>query len=598
MPNSWSKRPVYLHPALKIALASALLAGVWVCTADIVFDSFFAEPEGELIVKIPYYAFEVIPTTFLVFYLLRRELAKRERIASAAKASRRRLANILDTDADAIIGIDRERKIFLFNKGAERIFGYSAREIRSRSFDELFPTLEDPDRRCLRQQTNFTPESISEGPAPQEVMARRRDGTLFPAELRISRMTQNGNLMYTAILQDISARKAAEEALRKSHEILELRVRERTRELDTLLDMSRQVASTLEVQTLLNLVLSQLKIMIDYTGAAIFVPDGGEMTMVASQGSLLPGQRVGHPMSPEKFSGFQPVLHSREPVIIDDLCPPSSGFSEIPLEPGASRSWMGIPMLVKDKLIGLLQLNHCRAGYFEPGHAQLALAIANQAAVALENCRLYREAQKVAALEERQRLARELHDSVSQALHGIALGIHSAGEMLDSHPGRVREILDEVLRLARAAVTDLRCLIFDLRPDSLESEGLVAALNRLAEAARARYRVSSNLEDVPEPHLSLAAKEAVYRTCREALWNTAKHALADAVALRMSSDDRQIVLEISDDGAGFDPDGPFPGHFGLRSMRERAAKVGGVLTVESAPQRGTKVRIRVPSEVS
>jgi PAS domain S-box-containing protein len=604
MRTSQSDRLYYLHPALRIALLSTLLTGIWVGTADVVFDRFFAEPEESVLAKVPYYLFEVVPTAFLLFYLLRRELAKRERIAAAHKASRRRLANILDTDADAIIGIDKDRRIFLFNKGAERIFGYSAQEIRSRSFDELFPSDESPARQPLRQQVDFTPESISEGPIPQEVTARRKDGTMFPAELRVSRMIQNGNLMFTAVLQDVSRRKTAEEALRKSHEELELRVRERTRELDTLLDMSRQVASTLEVQTLLNLVLSQLKIMVDYTGAAIFVPDGGEMTIVACQGSLPPRQRVGQRTSLEEPPGFQPVLQRRQPVIIEDLCAPpdrESGAGTVPAESGdpqTSRSWMGVPMLVKDKVIGLLQLNHCRAGYFTREHAQLALAIANQAAVALENCRLYQEAQKVAALEERQRLARELHDSVSQALHGIALGVHSVSEMLERQPGRVRETLDDVLRLARSAVTEMRCLIFDLRPDSLESEGLVMALNRLVEAARARCKVSSNLEGVMEPRLSLETKEALYRACREALWNAAKHARADTVTLALSKDDDHVVLEVSDNGIGFDPDGSFPGHFGLQSMRERAASVGGVLHIESVPWQGTRVRIRVPSEAT
>ncbi|HEX9133734.1 MAG TPA: sensor histidine kinase [Ktedonobacteraceae bacterium] len=201
----------------------------------------------------------------------------------------------------------------------------------------------------------------------------------------------------------------------------------------------------------------------------------------------------------------------------------------------------------------------------------------NQAAVALENARLYEQAQELAALEERQRLARELHDSVSQALYGITLGTHTARTLLERDPGKVAEPLDYVLSQAEAALTEMRALIFELRPESLETEGLVAALSRQAAALRARHEIEVSTEFCEEPDLPLKVKEGLYRVAQEALHNTAKHARANKVNLRMHVDTEGILLEVRDNGVGFDTTRSFPGHLGLHSMRERVARLGGTL---------------------
>jgi PAS domain S-box-containing protein len=209
-----------------------------------------------------------------------------------------------------------------------------------------------------------------------------------------------------------------------------------------------------------------------------------------------------------------------------------------------------------------------------------------------ERTRTVREqAQHLAVLEERQRLARELHDSLSQALYGIALGAHTACAFLDVDRPKVVEALDYVLSLSDAGLTEMRALIFDLRPESLETEGLVNALTKQAAAVRARYDLETGTEFCAEPAVPLETKEALYRVAQEALNNTVKHACARRVSLRLCRDDEKIVLEVSDDGVGFDPQVSYPGHLGLNSMRERAARLGGQLEVHSALGRGTHVRV-------
>jgi len=246
----------------------------------------------------------------------------------------------------------------------------------------------------------------------------------------------------------------------------------------------------------------------------------------------------------------------------------------------------------------MLSLDSSQPGFYTPHHAELALAIANQAGIALENARLFEQAQTLAVMVERQRLARELHDSVSQVLYGIALGARTARALLDRDPPKAAGPLDYVLSLANAGMSEMRALIFELRPESLEAEGLVAALGKQIDSLRARHQIAVRSSLGDEPDLSLEAKEALYRIAQETLHNIVKHSRAGRVELRLDAptlDSQYVTLDIRDDGDGFDAAGTFPGHLGLRSMRERAARLGGALSIESAPGQGTHVRVRMPA---
>jgi signal transduction histidine kinase len=260
------------------------------------------------------------------------------------------------------------------------------------------------------------------------------------------------------------------------------------------------------------------------------------------------------------------------------------------------RSWMGVPLVLKGHSIGLLAIIHDEPARYNERHVELASTIANHAAIAIENARLYERAQAAAALEERQRLARELHDSVSQALYGITLGSDAARTLLERDPARVVEPLEYVRSLAESGLAEMRALIFELRPESLENEGLVAALEKQAEALRARHQIEVHTALCEEPDGPLQVKDALYRIAQEALHNTVKHARAEEVGLLLKQENEGLLLEVRDDGIGFDPSRSFPGHLGLKSMRERAERLGGALEVESSPENGTRILVRIPSE--
>jgi len=253
-----------------------------------------------------------------------------------------------------------------------------------------------------------------------------------------------------------------------------------------------------------------------------------------------------------------------------------------------------VPLIFRGRVIGAINFGYLPDREPTDDERVFLAAVADQTAVAVENARLFAEARGKATLEERQRLARELHDSVSQALYGIALGAKTARTLLEHDPNRAADPLDYVLSLAEAGLTEMRALIFELRPESLEREGLVVALEKQAAALRARHEIEVEATLCEEPEASLSVKETVYRIVQEALHNTVKHARASNVGIKMHCNPEQIALEISDNGVGFDAQGDFPGHLGLRSMRERASRLGGSLEVESWLGRGTRIRAQIP----
>jgi signal transduction histidine kinase len=379
---------------------------------------------------------------------------------------------------------------------------------------------------------------------------------------------------------------------------LELQVEERTRELRALLRISNDVASTLELEPLLALVIEQVKTIADYDRCSIFTLEGDRFVRLDS------GSPTGVGISNLSFeiATIEPIssrILRRQAVIIADVW---SDTEEALAHQRASgeqfqtafqgiHSWMAVPLALNDRVSGMLTLSHGEPSFYSERQAGLVGAIATQVAVAIENARLYEQAQKLAAVEERQRLARELHDSVSQALYGIGLGARTARTLLDTDPSRATEPVEYVMQLAEVGLAEMRALIFELRPESLENEGLVAALEKQIAATQARYGISLDTQLGEEPDLSTAEREVFYRITQEAIHNVVKHAHASKVEIRLSTDGNSVSIEVRDDGVGFETDQSFPGHLGLVSFSERAASIGAKIEIESAPGAGTLVRL-------
>lgn len=396
-----------------------------------------------------------------------------------------------------------------------------------------------------------------------------------------------------AIAQGIG-RKLAEDRL-------EERVKQRTKELSLLLEVSHAVASTLELRPLLHTVLEQLKTVVDYSEAALIRIQDGKIIPLHYRGTYSPVQMEKLVQIFEQGPLYQKILQQREAVIVDDFHTWPLFFEIYKQLPGENieilinntRSWMGIPLIAGDRVIGILTVSHSLPNFYKSQHASLAFALANQAAIALENARLYEQARTLAALRERQRLARELHDSVSQELYGISLNAENARETLFNHPGEAAEAIEMITQHAEVGMAEMRALLFELRPESLQSLGLIGALSRQVAKLRANYQLIVHTSFSEEPEISVEKKHALYRIAQEALHNVVRHARATTVFLRMALEGRFLLLEIRDDGRGFDPEDNFSGHLGLQSMKERIAAVSGTLTINSTPENGTTLSVRV-----
>ncbi|PZS10428.1 MAG: hypothetical protein DLM70_00510, partial [Chloroflexi bacterium] len=264
-----------------------------------------------------------------------------------------------------------------------------------------------------------------------------------------------------------------------------------------------------------------------------------------------------------------------------------------------AHSWMGVPLMVGQQVIGMLSLVHHEPNFYRPQHARLVLALGQQAAVAIQNARLYKQAQEYAALDERARLARELHDSVTQALFSMTMHARATGLMLEREgiprDGRIGRSVDQLSDLTQGALAEMRALIFELRPDSLQEEGLAAALRKHAAAVSAREGLRVDVE-APEGRIPLGPGQDLhlYRLAQEALHNVVKHAHAGEARFCLAVEGGNVVLEIADNGVGFDLSAVTPGHLGLRTMADRAGDMGGTLRIQSAPGAGVSARVTVP----
>lgn len=367
---------------------------------------------------------------------------------------------------------------------------------------------------------------------------------------------------------------------------LEQRVEERTRELSTLLNVSHRISSTLELDPLFTQVLSEIQTVLDYTAAQIFQRGENDDLILVSQTGSTASRAAAQPLSLIDQGAMHQALASLQPVIVPDWSAPGAE--------GPTACWMGIPLVIKDRAIGMFVFVHQNPQFYQAAHARLALAFAQQVAVAIENARLYEQAGQLAVLQERQRLARELHDSVSQVLYSIGLGAKSARAALDRDPRQIAEALDYVNWLAEAGQVEMRALIFELRPESLRNDGLVVALEKQAAVLRTRHQITVQTDFCPEPSIPLEIKETVYRVSQEATHNIVKHARATQVTMTLICSPEQLCLQIIDNGIGFDPSAEFPGHLGLHSMHERATQHQGTVEINSQPGAGTAIQFSIP----
>lgn len=276
------------------------------------------------------------------------------------------------------------------------------------------------------------------------------------------------------------------------------------------------------------------------------------------------------------------------------------------------RSELSVPLIVKQDIVGALNLYYVRPRVFRQEDIDLAISFCDQTALAIENARLREQAEQEAVTAERNRLARELHDSVTQTIFSASLIADVLPTIWDLNPREARHALEDLRKLTRGALAEMRTLLLELRPVGLGEVGLEDLLKQLAAGVSGRIRAQVKVHVNGTAILPTEAKLAFYRIAQEALNNVAKHSGADKVNIEIKStpgsDSRRrkkassslpmfsqsVSLLIRDNGSGFDPKTVVGEHLGLGIMHERASSAQITLSIRSKPGQGTEVLLRWP----
>lgn len=330
--------------------------------------------------------------------------------------------------------------------------------------------------------------------------------------------------------------------------------------------------------------------------AAIGVPDGegGFASFITSGMTNKQWEAIGE--LPRQHGLLGAMLADPAPYLALDISK-DPRFEGWPEEHPHMRSFLGVPIVSKAEVVGAFYLTDKKGGRrasFTDADQQLIELLAAHAAIAIENARLHERSRELTIVEERNRLARELHDAVSQSLFSIALSAEAAAQLVETDPERAREQLRIVHDLTRAAREEMRSLIFELRGAELGGDGLVATLRKHVEVLRRVYSTEIGLEIEGERPLGAELEKHMFRIVQEALANALQHAHAARLDVQLRMSNGRVELSVADDGVGFDPASPRLGkHLGLLSMRERAQALSGELNVISRAGAGTTVTLEV-----
>jgi len=356
------------------------------------------------------------------------------------------------------------------------------------------------------------------------------------------------------------------------------------------LAVSRQVSA----RDVLQMIVRSARTLAGARYAALGVPDDrGSFAEFVVDGVSARQQRAIGPL-PRQHGMLGVLLREGRPLRLADIRA-DPRFEGWPAAHPELSDVLGVPIRDGSQVLGFIfAASKATAGGFTERDERLLGLFAAHAAIALTNARLYERGRELSVLEERARLARDLHDAVSQKLFSVRARASAAAVLVGRDPERAVAEIRSVATLAGEAHAELRAVIDGLVPPDLTAGGLAGSLRSYARLAGRTYGVDVRVLAGELPDLDSRYQAALYRVAQEALQNALRHSGASQVHLSLATRRSRVVLEISDDGTGL-PAQPPPGGLGLPSMRERAASVGGTLTIKSAPGAGTRVRLSIPA---
>jgi PAS domain S-box-containing protein len=473
----------------------------------------------------------------------------------------------------AIVMLESDGRLASWNLGAQRITGYSAEEMIGRSVAVLYPPNGDVERK-LRQHLD---KAAREGRTVEEGWRVRKDGSRFWASIVLSALPggEGGGSPrgFAKVIRDMSERRQAGARIEAINAVAQAVLENRDGDV-------------------LRIMAARGRGMVDADFGAVVTPsDPGTLVIREVDGEL--GRELRGITVTEAGTLAGETIRGRRALQTGDLAGeaglPQTVRDRAPLGPS-----LFVPLATEERNFGALVVSRQRgAPVFTDEDMRSLELFAAQASVAMEHGRIRSELQRLAVVEDRERIARELHDGIVQSLFAVGLGLLSVEPLARDEPvrDRLREAVDSIDRV----IADLRRYIFGLKPQAVGMETLGHAVATLAREFEGRTGIITVLDNDPRlDHIEGPLTNEVIQVAREALSNVARHADATTCRVSLRWEAPDAVLEIDDDGRGFDPNAA-PGHgYGLSNLTERAAGMGGSLALTSQPGQGTTVRLQFP----
>jgi PAS domain S-box-containing protein len=525
------------------------------------------------------------------------DITERKQSEEAMRQSEKRFSQVFRASpiAITITGLDDGHYIDV-NDAWQHLFGYTHAEVIGKGSVELNIWVEPEQRSVMIQQLKATGSVRN-----FEHLARTRSGQLLDVLVFAEVIELNDQLYNLSLVSDITEQKQAKRALEMANQTLEQRVQERTHELATLNAIAEVVSRSLDLKEIMRDALDKtMQVMEVPLGIAYRVANGGDSAEESSLTSMVfrgASDETAQSLSQMPLHGtvVEQAALTGQPIVWRTGEYPSQSVRQVLVKERIEQG-VSVPLSVKGKLVGAIILLTRKERIITPEEQTLLAAIGQQVGMAVENARLYDQAEQSAAIAERTRLARELHDSVTQSLYSVTLYAEAASRLMTS--GAHAEAADHLRELrdtAQEALREMRLLIYELRPLALEKTGLAAALQTRLDAVETRGGLRAELLVSGVEHLPPSIQSEMYHIAHEALNNVLKHANAHHVSVQLRFDPTSATVEVRDDGSGFILSAAEKcGGMGLRGMYERAQKINGTLRVESAPGHGTTILVEVP----
>ena len=494
---------------------------------------------------------------------------------------------VIENMSEGMLTLDPQDQVVDFNPAALHLLGLDSVSPLGKAIAEIasnWPDLLAQYQRLDGSQGKF----IVRGHTPPRHLSVRVTPLMDRAELvgRSLMLHDITDLKQT----EISLQQKTDETVKLAEEISLLFEKEQAqrRMAESLRQTAMTLNSSLDYQNVVRRILTLMRNVIYYDSAGLFLQTNGEL--VLTDGVELDPSTFGYRIALNSPNRTAQVFNQQEPDIINDVRA-DPNWEPLPPFGYRIRSWLAAPMLIGAQAIGVVTVDSYIINAYGKTEVQVLQAFANQAAMAVQNARLHQQAQTAAALEERNRLAQDLHDAVNQTLFSASLIAEAVPEVWEKNPEQGRQGLEEVRLLTQSALAEMRTLLLELRPAGLTTKTLGELLTHLTTTVSSRSRTPVELVIDSDTRLPDNVQIVFYRIAQEAFNNIEKHAGASQINVRLKAVSRAAELIIIDNGRGFTPGQLPPGHLGLGIMEERAQSVGATLTMTSRPSNGTQVKL-------